>query len=201
MAAGLLATLQLTLVVLWAVVGPKSRVRSVSLAAACVSCASSLMSCVLSYAEHARSLRPSSLLNVFLFVSVVLDMALLRTLWLAPQVVAASIQGVFTAAFAAKVVLLVLEARGKAAPGRGPEETASLYARAVFAWVTPLLATGFRKLLQPADLFSLDEHMRTAALGHVFWVNWEHGEHLPLPRTPSPDVEFPVLEMCTYTPL
>lgn len=167
---------------LWATRPGPARLNSVSVAAACVSLASSLMSCALSYIEHARSPRPSSLLNVFLLVSLLLDAALLRTLWLSPFV-EASIRGVFTASFALKAVLVVLEAVGKSGhlidgsgAGYSPEELTGLYGRAVFAWVAPLFRTGFRRLLKPADLFALDEEMGTAGLNERFWWHWNRNQ-------------------------
>ncbi|KAF5561502.1 multidrug resistance-associated 1 [Fusarium phyllophilum] len=178
----LLAVLHLVLVVLWATRPSNSRLDRVSVAAACVSFASSLMSCVLSRVEHAKSPRPSSLLSLFLAVSLLLDVALLRTLWLVPM--DAAIPAVFTAAFALKAIIVVLEGWSKApylVAGSGPhspEITAGLYARAVFAWVTPLLLTGFRKLLQPMDLFELDEEMGSAGLIDGFWKHW-HTQKAP----------------------
>lgn len=151
------------------------------------------MSCALSYAEHGKSLRPSSLLNVFLLVSLLLDAAMLRTLWLS-EFVNGAIQAVFSASFAVKAALVVLEAVEKSrfllvlgmpagdrdgdADGEktAPEETAGLYGRAVYAWVTPLLRTGFRRLLAARDLFVLDAEMRTARLGERFWGVWNTGE-------------------------
>ncbi|KAF4969630.1 hypothetical protein FSARC_3209 [Fusarium sarcochroum] len=175
----LLAILHLVLIVLWATRPSDTRLDRVSIAAACVSFASSLMSCVVSRAEHAKSPRPSSLLNVFFAVSLLLDVALLRTLWLAPtKLMNVAIPAVFTAAFALKAMLVVLEGWSKApylvagAGTHSPEETAGLYARAVFAWVTPLLLTGFRKLLRPMDLFELDEDMGAAGLIDRFWRHW-----------------------------
>ncbi|WZH41295.1 P-loop containing nucleoside triphosphate hydrolase protein [Fusarium acuminatum] len=178
----LLAALHLVLVVLWAIRPSNTRLDRVSVAAACVSFASSLMSCVLSCVEHAKSPRPSSLLNVYLAVSLLLDVALLRTLWLVPM--STAIPAVFTAAFALKAILVVLEGWSKAPyliAGSGthsPEVTAGLYARAVFAWVTPLLMTGFRKLLRPMDLFELDEDMGSAGLIGRFWRHW-HNQKVP----------------------
>ncbi|KAL6923650.1 hypothetical protein FSST1_000924 [Fusarium sambucinum] len=159
----LLAVLHLVLVVLWSTLTRPSNTRQdrVSIAAACVSFASSLMSCVLSRTEHAKSPRPSSLLNVFFAVSLLLDVALLRTLWLVPINVA--IPAVFTAAFVLKAMLVVVEGWSKApylvsgSEVHSPEVTAGLYARAFFVWVMPLLLTGFRKLLRPMDLLELDE--------------------------------------------
>ncbi|RBA17039.1 hypothetical protein FPRO05_01763 [Fusarium proliferatum] len=179
----LLAVLHLMLVVLWAMRPSNSRIDRVSVAAACVSFASSLMSCVLSRVEHAKSPRPSSLLSLFLAASLLLDVALLRTLWLVPM--SAAIPSVFTAAFALKAIIVVLEGWNKAphlVAGSGPhspEVTAGLYARAVFAWVTPLLLTGFRKLLRPMDLFELDEEMGSAGLIDGFWKHW-HTQKAPV---------------------
>ncbi|KAM0298499.1 hypothetical protein ACHAPM_008569 [Fusarium culmorum] len=182
----LLAVLHLVLVVLWATLARPSNTRldRVSIAAACVSFASSLMSCVLSRAEHAKSPRPSSLLSVFFAVSLLLDVALLRTLWLVPVNVA--IPAVFTTAFVLKAMLVVAEGWSKAqylVSGSGahsPEVTAGLYARAVFAWVVPLLLTGFRKLLRPMDLLELDEDMGSARLISRFWRHWNrHNRKVP----------------------
>ncbi|KAF5647245.1 multidrug resistance-associated 1 [Fusarium sp. NRRL 52700] len=178
----LLAVLHLVLVVLWATRPSNSRLDRVSVAAACVSFASSLMSCVLSRVEHAKSPRPSSLLSLFLAMSLLLDIALLRTLWLAPM--SPAIPAVFTAAFALKAIIVVLEGWSKAphlvagSRPHSPEVTAGLYARAVFAWVTPLLLTGFRKLLRPMDLFELDEEMGSAGLIDGFWKHW-HTQKAP----------------------
>ncbi|KAF5252095.1 hypothetical protein FANTH_2843 [Fusarium anthophilum] len=178
----LLAVLHLVLLVLWATRPSNSRLDRVSVAAACVSFASSLMSCVLSRVEHAKSPRPSSLLTLFLVVSLLLDIALLRTLWLIP--VNTAIPAIFTAALALKAIIVVLEGWSKASylvAGSGlhsPEVTAGLYARAVFAWVTPLLLTGFRKLLRPMDLFELDEEMGSAGLIDGFWRHW-HTQKAP----------------------
>lgn len=178
----LLTALHLVLVVLWATRPSDTRLDRVSIAAACVSFASSLMSCVLSCVEHAKSPRPSSLLNVYLALSLLLDVALLRTLWLVPM--STAIPAVFTAAFALKAILVVLEGWSKAPyllAGSGthsPEVTAGLYGRAVFAWVTPLLMTGFRKLLRPMDLFELDEDMGSAGLIGRFWRHWHNQKGL-----------------------
>ncbi|KAF4959656.1 hypothetical protein FGADI_1579 [Fusarium gaditjirri] len=178
----LLAVLHLVLAVLWATRPFNSRLDRFSVAAACVSFASSLMSCVLSRVEHAKSPRPSSLLSLFLTVSLLLDVALLRTLWLVPM--SPAIPAVFTAAFALKAIIVVLEGWSKApylVTGSGlhsPEVTAGLYARAVFAWVTPLLLTGFRQLLRPMDLFELDEEMGSAALIDGFWKHWHNQKAL-----------------------
>ncbi|KAJ3488621.1 hypothetical protein NLG97_g6170 [Lecanicillium saksenae] len=176
-----LAALQLALVVLWAKrPNYPHLVNSVSLAAACVSFASSVMSCALSYLEHVKSIRPSSLLNIFWLLSLLLDCALLRTLWLARLLDGdVAIRAVFSAAFAVKAALVLLEAKGKTghlvarARAVAPEETAGIYARAALAWVAPLLRTGFQRLLRPDDMFALDEEMSTEILNQRFWSHWK----------------------------
>lgn len=182
-AVALFSALQLALLALWAV-QPRAlgRVRTVSLAASCVSLVAGLAACALSYAEHARSPRPSSVLNAYLLISLLLDGAILRTLWMAE--IADSVRGVFTASFALRACLLVLEAREKgglvvgAVGGgrwRNPEVTSGLYSRGMLSWLNPLLLDGFRRLLKPADLYDLDASMKAAALNDKFWVAWDKG--------------------------
>lgn len=181
MTAASLAALQLALVVLWAKRPSYPHlVSSVSLAAACVSFASSVMSCALSYLEHVKSLRPSALLNVFWLLSLLLDCALLRSLWLSKLLDGdTAIRAVFSAAFAVKAALVLLEAQGKTqhllarARAVAPEETAGIYARAALAWVAPLLRTGFQRLLRPDDMCALDEEMSTEMLNQKFWSHWK----------------------------
>ncbi|KAF5023670.1 hypothetical protein F66182_4236 [Fusarium sp. NRRL 66182] len=121
---------------------------------------------------------PSSLLNVFLAVSLLLDAALLRTLW--PIPLNEALPAASAAAFALKATLVVLEGWSKApylVAGSGPhppEVTAGLYARALFAWVVPLLLAGFRKLLRPMDLFELDEDMGAQGLIDGVWRYWHN---------------------------
>lgn len=143
------------------------------------------MSCALSYLEHVKSPRPSSLLNVFLLLSLLLDSAVLRTLWLARLLDGQiAIRAVFSAAFVVKAVLVLLEAKGKTAHlmarvrarALAPEETAGIYARAALAWVAPLLRTGFSRLLRPDDMLTLDEEMSTATLNDKFWSHWNKCE-------------------------
>lgn len=178
-----LAVLQLSLAALWVTRGtPSSHVNLVSVAAACVSFLSSLMLCALSYVEHTKSPRPSSLLNAFLLASLFLDCALVRTVWLSD--INTSIKGVVMAALGFKAISVLLEAMGKKkhlvdpSSSYTPEQTAGLYARAILAWVAPLLRTGFQRLLQPGDLFKLDEDMAAAILHEKFARKWAHCEFI-----------------------
>lgn len=181
-AVALFSALQLSLLALWAAQpGALGRVRTASVAASAVSLAASLAFCALSYAEHTRSPRPSSILNAYLLVSLLLDGAILRTFWMSD--LAASVRAVFTASFSLKACLLVLEAKEKAGllvrgggqQWRNPESTSGLYSRGLLSWLNPLLLDGFRRLLKPADLYELDKSMKAAALNDMFWVAWDKG--------------------------
>ncbi|KAI8158372.1 ABC transporter atnG [Colletotrichum sp. SAR 10_86] len=176
-AIGVLAVLQLILIALWATHRDEGLLRTVSIAASCVSFVASLVFGGLSYIEHSKSLKPSSILNTYILVSLVLDGAILRTIWLSH--LSAAISAVFTASFALKTAIVILEAQGKTRylvdpDGRSlsPEETSGIYSRGLFWWLTPLLMTGFRRLLKPLDLFTLDESMSAAVLSERFWLHW-----------------------------
>lgn len=184
-AVAVFSALQLALLALWAAqpAALLGRVRTVSVAASCVSFVASLVFCVLSYAEHSRSPRPSSILNAYLFVSLLLDGAILRTFWMSD--LAPSVRAVFTASFALKACLLVLEAKEKAGlvvrggggdgERRNPEITSGLYSRGLLSWLNPLLFDGFRRLLKPADLYALDKSMKADVLNVKFWKAWDKG--------------------------
>lgn len=181
-AVALFASLQLALIVLWANQSASlGQLRTASLAASCASFVASLFFCVLSYTEHARSLRPSALLNAYLLVSLLLDSAILRSLW--QSGLPSEVCAVFTISFAIKAALLVLEAVEKTAyvatgnPNqRNPEITSGLYSRGLFWWVNPLLLDGFRRLLEPRDLYTLDESMAACLVNDKFWKTWDSCE-------------------------
>ena len=177
---GVFAVFQLTLVALWASQSKTlGHVRTVSIAASSISFVATLTFCALSYSEHVKSRRPSSILNAYLLVSLIFDGAILRTFWLAA--LPTSIRGIFTTCFALKATLLLLEAKEKntfikiTGNGRNPEVTSGLYSRGVFWWMNPLLRDGFRRLLKPGDLYSLDDQMRAEVLNHKFWKVWNRG--------------------------
>ncbi|KAK8079856.1 hypothetical protein PG997_007674 [Apiospora hydei] len=177
--AGLLsfAALQLAYCIVWATWSPtSSAIRSPAIAAAGISFIATLFACVLSYSEHARSVKPSSTLNTYLLISIILDVATLRTLWRSQLPVA--IQAVATASFGLKASILVLEATEKRGYildktyARSPEETSGIYTQGLFLWLNSLLGNGFRQLLKPTDLFPVEEGMSAAVLDGKFWKNW-----------------------------
>ncbi|KAI0483144.1 multidrug resistance-like protein [Xylariaceae sp. FL0804] len=172
-AIAVFAALQLSLLALWTT-RSSGTLRSVTVASSSLSFAAALVLCVLSLAEHARSVRPSFLLNAYLFLSLVFDGAILRTYWLAGAPLA--IRALFAASFAIKAAILVLEAKEKQkyiiGSRRSPEETSGLYSQGLFWWVNSLLLGGFRTLLGPSDLYPMAEEMSTTHLSNDFRLRW-----------------------------
>ena len=178
----ILLAFQIAQTVLWALPSAVSTKASIA-ANALLSIGVVFLAC-LSYAEHTRSVRPSFILNTYLFCSLLFDIARARTLWLRStdsfnEIIAI----VTTVAVAVKAVILVLEAVEKrhilkseyaAYP---PEATAGFYNRAVFWWLNPLFKNGFSNFLTVEDLSVLDKELSSERLLAMFEERWSKGEH------------------------
>lgn len=154
---------------------PQNSLRGLSIAASTLSFLTSLILCALSYVEHSKSLAPSALLNAYLFLSLIFDAVILRTLWLSPLYVA--IRNIFTTSFILKGIILLLEAKEKGqyvnnGTLRTPEETSGLYSQGLFWWINSIIMRGFRHILRPDDLYEVDEGMASDGLNSRFWNTW-----------------------------
>ncbi|KAK0716329.1 ABC transporter [Lasiosphaeris hirsuta] len=176
-----LAALYLAELVLWAAF-TVVRTRT-SLAAASLTLTSTLGFCILSYLEHTRTIRPSSLLNTFIFFTLLFDITRARTLLLRASNSSQNhgIAYVFTAGVAVKITVLVLEALEKrrfllAEYQNCPAEaTASLYNRSFFWWLNPLFRQGFKRVLDVDDLYTLDKHLKASYWRPRFLNAWSPG--------------------------
>lgn len=135
---------------------------------------------LLSYAEHYRAVRPSSLLGAYLFTTLFFDIAHTRTLWL--QQNSSALVAVTTASVLVKVTLLIaesIEKRRLLLPKylaiSPPEATAGFFNRLFFVWLNGLFRRGFSKYFQVEDLFVLDKHLSSEYLGHVVRSAWAKG--------------------------
>ncbi len=169
------AALQFALLVFWST---ESRWQTkISIAAAVLAFLDAPIFCLLSYTEHQKSLRPSSLLGVYLFFSVVFDIVRVRTMFLLRY--SPRIRVTFTASLALKVVILLLEAQEKRRylndhdRHRGPEETSSIFSQSVFWWLNKLIRMGFKDVLAPDDLYPIDEEMSSELQSARFVRYWE----------------------------
>ncbi|KAJ5698548.1 hypothetical protein N7462_000553 [Penicillium macrosclerotiorum] len=138
--------LQIAQTILWAL--PAADRTKASIATNAVLAVGALLLCVLSYAEHSRSVRPSFILNTYLLCSLLFDIARVRTLWLR------AVDG-FN-----EVIAVVTTA------------TAGFYNRSVFFWLNPLFKNGFRNLLSVDDLFVLDKELSSERLLALFEERW-----------------------------
>ncbi|KXJ87085.1 ABC transporter [Microdochium bolleyi] len=189
-AIAIFSCLQLTLLILSATQPVVQGSRAAGLAASALSLAAALALLPLSYIEHARSLRPSLVASGYLAVSVLLDAATLRTLWIsaANDSNNSVIRNIYTASWALKVLVLILEAVSKrrfflsAYRGRSPEESSGLFGQGLLLWLNDIVFYGARHLLKPESLYPITEDMFSEKLGSEFWDLWTTGNPLMIQR-------------------
>ncbi|KAJ0413029.1 P-loop containing nucleoside triphosphate hydrolase protein [Aspergillus carlsbadensis] len=122
----------------------------------------------LSHVEHARSVRPSTIINVYLFFTLLFDCAVARTLWLSIQ--DSTISSLFTATVVIKLVVLTSEAWEKRPillsqyQHLSPEATSGILARSVFWWLNSLLRTGFARSLTGHDMLPIHDSLAARTL-------------------------------------
>ncbi|KAH8903585.1 P-loop containing nucleoside triphosphate hydrolase protein [Coniochaeta sp. PMI_546] len=166
---GVYAVLQLVLLVLSCT--RAARLTDVFVASAALNLVASFCMSWMSFLEHSRSPRPSILLNAFLFLTTLFDVAQARSLWMSAATSSEkSYTGILTASIVVKAVAVVLESMRKERwlewdrKIHSPEETAGLYGLGVFSWLNSLFLRGYKKVLELSDLFPLDRHMASETL-------------------------------------
>ncbi|KAJ3531278.1 hypothetical protein NM208_g8949 [Fusarium decemcellulare] len=165
---------QLVLVVLWA--SPRNHPSGVSLPAAVLSLMTGLALATLSYLEHSRSIRPSTILNIYLATSVLFDVAQCRTLWLRQD--NGAVAAVFTTGVVSKVAMLGAEMTEKRSilkppySSYSPEAISGVLNRSVFWWINALLVRGSSSRLGLKDLFDLDLELITEHIEPKFRRTW-----------------------------
>jgi hypothetical protein len=165
------------LLVLWCL-SPTERT-PVSISAAVSSLVASAFTCILSHFEHIKSVHPSTIINIYLFFSILLDAVQLRTLWTIHSLT--TIASVFSASFSAKATLLILEAIEKesflAPPYHwtAPEALSSAYNLSIFWWLNRLLRGGYKKVLAFDDLYTLNPALQSEKLNIEAREAWHRG--------------------------
>jgi ATP-binding cassette subfamily C (CFTR/MRP) protein 1 len=125
-------------------------------------------------------MRPSTLLNVYLFLTLLFDVAMLRTLWLMPSF-SSSIREIYTASFAVKGAIVFLEAREKQrysvdSETLSPEEFSGIYSRGMFWWLNKMIWAGTKHVLKPMDLYPITKDMAAETSSNQFREKWDAGE-------------------------
>ena len=138
--------------------------------------------CQLSFFEHGRSVKPSTLLILYLLASVICEGVFLRSIYLNHG--NSFTPAIHAAAFGLKLLLLVLESRNKRNYLRGPykelpvEQTGSDLNRAFLVWVNNLILLGNSKLLTYPDLPCLDDGLKSRSLRVRMEEVWDKtGKH------------------------
>lgn len=155
--------------------------KSYFVSASVLALVSTLALTYLSFLEHGRSPRPSILISFYLALTLLLDVAQTRTLWLASSnQTEATFSRLFTSALVLKAISLLLESRNKTrwinwdAKEHSPEETSGLFGLGAFIWLNSLFLSGYEKVLKVADLYPLDPAMSAGALERSLARYWQY---------------------------
>ncbi|KAH6640025.1 P-loop containing nucleoside triphosphate hydrolase protein [Truncatella angustata] len=207
----ILAALEFVLLILAAI--RSLDITSLAIASTALRFVAALCMIPLSVSDHGRLARPSVLLSIYLFPTLLLDAAQTRTYWLAastrPEV---TYTAIFTASLSLKATILILEARSKTKwlnikEPYSPEETSSIYSLGVFFWLNKIFLTGYRKVMDLKDLYPLDRAIGGEALykrfqKHAVYSKMQgdkHGLAKALVRTLRVPIMFVILPRLALT--
>ncbi|KAM0196950.1 hypothetical protein ACHAPI_005499 [Fusarium lateritium] len=147
-----------------------------SLAAAILNLLAAFSILVLAHVEHVKSIRPSFLLTVYLFISLLFDAARLRTEWLLSINIAYA--AILSCSTAFKLALLVLETIEKRRilisdeKSISKESTSGPFSRGFFVWLNSLLISGWATVLTNNDLPTIYEKLSSEKLAVRFGKAW-----------------------------
>lgn len=126
---------------------------------------------ILSILEHRRSVRPSLLLQIYLSLNILLDIAQARTLWLtSTNSSEITFSRLFTSAVILKTAILLVESRHKSEriswddQEHSPEETRGIFGLSAYTWLNDTFYKGYTTILELGDLPQLDRRMTTESL-------------------------------------
>lgn len=144
---------------------------SVMVASGAVAFLASLTVILLSFLEHSKSRRPSMLLSIYIFLTLLLDTARTRTLWLTvtSQTMTTNAR-LSTASMVLKVFILILESKQKTAwlqwdsEKHSPEESSGFFDLGLFIWLRKLFVAGFSSVLTMNNLYSLDQDLSSVKM-------------------------------------
>lgn len=163
----LLLTLKLVLLVLWCL--PQFPRTKISVPSAAVAMTSTLGLLLLSLYEHTHSPRPSSLICLYLLVSIIFEIAQVRTLWLLDPA-SYPLAATATIALATRSLLLVSETNGKGkhlspqCSRISPESSTGIFSHSTYWWLNRFFISGFRGNLSLDDLYPLDKDLSSKSV-------------------------------------
>lgn len=140
---------------------------------------------LLSYAEHNFSAAPSFLLNIYLFATLLFDIAKTRTLWLRENGgIGETIAALTSVTVALKCFLHLLEMAEKRSILRveykdyPPEAIGGIFNKTFFWWLNPLFKRGLTQSLAVEDLYVLDKQLSSKRLHSTLETAWSKGSIL-----------------------
>lgn len=172
--ACIVAALELALVITWSL--NTTYKTPVAIAATTVNLFVALQMIALSWIEDARSVRPSTLLSLYLVITIFLDMPQTRTLWLHGGFETTAILTSATVGF--KCLFLLAENLGKRRyllsehRNLPPESTSGVVNRSFLWWVNSMFRRGFRQALVLEDLDRLDDALLSTNLEKAVLRTW-----------------------------
>lgn len=132
----------------------------------------------LSFVEHSRSARPSSVIQVYFFLTGLLDIARVRTAWLIRDKI--DIALLRSVVLAIKLITLVLESLPKdshIAQSKSQflsfEDKAGFFSRSLLLWLNPLFLRGYHERLSGHDLYTVGEDLAASKVSEALFGNWE----------------------------
>lgn len=160
-----------------------SETSQVAIASAAIGLVTAIALGVLSILEHRNTSRPSFLISIFLFLSILFDIVRTRTAWLGSE--ARALAGTTTAAVVLKLAILALETVNKrsilleAYTELSKEATSGLLSRGLFLWLASLLVQGSKKALTLKDLFDIHEKLDPHKLTQELSKQWNKSKKVP----------------------
>lgn len=129
-----------------------------------------------SWFEHFRSISPSTLLNLYLGTTLLLDLARLRSMF---NIIGHDrLTWIFLSMYLIKVAQFVMEAWEKRRyllptfVNASPEEIGGIFNRMNFLWLNPTFIFGFKNVMSVRDLPCLDREIIAASEAFALRKRW-----------------------------
>lgn len=176
--AGVLVALQIAVLAMWSL--PSTTKAKTSIASGVLGVLEAFAILALSYTEHTKSPSQSLLLNIYLIISSILDVAAIRTAWIRAH--EPSLAGLLTAALAVRLCLLALEEFPKTVvaseKSQARETRAGFISRSVFWWLNSFLTVGYKTTLDVDHIGPIAAKFDSRGLRKKLEEVWDKGVYL-----------------------